>query len=295
MTEEVGGHGPLSVWRADRAAEDAPAPWCTSQALPSITSADQFPDNRAATGVFVTPHHDDVLETAGGRARIRLHRHNVADHFSADDAVAFFAQQPRFRHGALTHGTVSLVAPKIIATSYHVLPYISFGATYACFNYIGVPDPTVEVIGWRVMRTLAHGDQDRDWALLELAGTPPFRPLVLGDRPATEDVVYMLSHPLGAPKQVIWDAAVGATLSGRFYGSLDSLPGSSGSPVFRASDHEMVGILEGRHAAADAFRAYSCWQMTAAVAQLDQLKLFLQPGILRAMPDEELGPACDSE
>ena len=86
-----------------------------------------------------------------------------------------------------------------------------------------------------------------DWALLELAYPVAHRPLVLSaERPVRHQRVYMLGHPSGLPMKYAGPASVRRVdAKGHFVAGLDAFGGNSGSPVFDAASHRVVGILSG--------------------------------------------------
>ncbi|MEM9558641.1 MAG: serine protease, partial [Acidobacteriota bacterium] len=57
--------------------------------------------------------------------------------------------------------------------------------------------------------------------------------------------VYIVQHPSGRPQEIAHGGGANFVVDGfnlRYYETLDTEPGSSGSPIFRASDHRMVGL-----------------------------------------------------
>lgn len=141
------------------------------------------------------------------------------------------------------HGTGFLVAPSILLTNHHVaFPDAAAGprAVTVWFRFQepspGGQPPTVDVHDATARPDEA--DPADDWALVRLkspVGYPhvqlraPTRPLVVNDR------VCIIQHPEGGPKKLSVhknqvrsiDAA-----AGRVQYLTDTLPGSSGSPVF---------------------------------------------------------------
>ena len=61
------------------------------------------------------------------------------------------------------------------------------------------------------------------------------------------DPIYSWGHPKGLPLKFVDDAQVVDRLgmARRFTCPLDAMPGSSGSPVFNARSHKVIGILSG--------------------------------------------------
>jgi len=71
------------------------------------------------------------------------------------------------------------------------------------------------------------------------AATPDPTPLTSGEE------VYIVQHPLGRPQEITHGGGTDLVVDGhtvRYYGTLDTEPGSSGSPIFRAADHLLAGL-----------------------------------------------------
>lgn len=95
-----------------------------------------------------------------------------------------------------------------------------------------------------------RGGSPRDWVLLRLehpvthlgALEPPALAL-----PRTGRAVYTLGHPCGLPLKLADRARVLAVDGASFRSDLDTFTGNSGSPVFDAASHALVGlVLEGQ-------------------------------------------------
>jgi hypothetical protein len=69
---------------------------------------------------------------------------------------------------------------------------------------------------------------DMDWALIKLQ----------------KAVKHMIGHPLGLPKKIAFNAQVTdeGLYGQKFLTNLDAFGGNSGSPVFRVSDHKIIGV-----------------------------------------------------
>ncbi|MDA8016521.1 MAG: serine protease [Thermoanaerobaculia bacterium] len=89
---------------------------------------------------------------------------------------------------------------------------------------------------------------DLDFALASVIGDPASTygwiqpdPVPLTDGEA----IYVIQHPNGRPQEIAHGSGADVDVDGtviRYYGTLDTQPGSSGSPVLRESDGKMVGL-----------------------------------------------------
>ena len=71
------------------------------------------------------------------------------------------------------------------------------------------------------------------------AATPDDTPLTSGE------AVYIVQHPAGRPKEITHGDGPDFQVDGllfRYFGTLDTEPGSSGSPIFREADDKLVGL-----------------------------------------------------
>ncbi len=63
--------------------------------------------------------------------------------------------------------------------------------------------------------------------------------------PASGEALYIVQHPSGRPQEIAHGAGSDVVVDGstlRYYGTLDTEPGSSGSPIFRQLDGKLVGL-----------------------------------------------------
>lgn len=137
-------------------------------------------------------------------------------------------------------GTAFLVAPGRLLTAHHNL-FDEAGAkaseVTAQFDYLRAPDGGPEAEGLTVPCRLdtVRGEAADDWAVIDLDTPQPARPLVrFADTPAaTADRVAIIQHPGGMAKQVaLHNNLVTFADTSRVQYLTDTLPGSSGAPVF---------------------------------------------------------------
>lgn len=150
-------------------------------------------------------------------------------------------------HRAWT-GSGFLVSPRLVLTNHHVLPSrASVDAATFRFNYQQDANGNAELA--KEYRPVANGlylaDESRDYALVEVAGSPGDEWGVLTLMPALPDDgarVNIIQHPSGLPKQIsMQNNFVRYADPRRVQYVTSTLPGSSGSPVF--SDDWLVLAL----------------------------------------------------
>ncbi len=93
-----------------------------------------------------------------------------------------------------------------------------------------------------------HGLTDLDFALCTVLGDPAsqFGFVEIDPTPLVDgEAVYMVQHPNGRPHEITHGSGVNVDVDGhvlRYYDTLDSESGSSGSPIFRESDDKLVAL-----------------------------------------------------
>lgn len=165
------------------------------------------------------------------------------------------ASKERFRDQPVAAvGTAFLIAPNVVATAAHVA------------NRAGTAEKLRFVFGFRVNRwgTTVVFDAQDVYEGLEIIFADPHTDVALiqldrsveGDRwplalrsgvVKNGEALYIIGHPMGLPAKFADNAT--ARLNGsttRFNADLDVMQSNSGSPVFSAETHEVVGIaIEG--------------------------------------------------
>lgn len=165
------------------------------------------------------------------------------------------------------YGSGFLTVGRLFVTNHHILPDPATAAVAeAQFDYRRTPDGAVtEPVCFRFdpgryFRTssVAGGD---DWTVVGLAGEPEerFAPLELSEVEITAgERVNIIQHPMGQPKQMSFFHNFVAFVGGdRVQYLTDTLPGSSGSPVFDkhwrvVAVHHSGGLLKERGSATGA-------------------------------------------
>jgi V8-like Glu-specific endopeptidase len=159
-----------------------------------------------------------------------------------------FREQPS---GSFCSGV--LVAPDIIATAAHCIAGENISDIRFVFGYrmkdqttpeLFIPNSDIyhglAVIGWQ------HDDSGSDWALIRLDRSVPNHPVAPIRKDGTisdSQPVHVIGHPKGLPVKFAGGANVRDNhYSAYFSANLDSYSGSSGSPVFNSTTHEVEGL-----------------------------------------------------
>jgi hypothetical protein len=136
-------------------------------------------------------------------------------------------------------GTAFLISPSQLLTAYHNLAQPSgemATEVTAQFDYERSLDgPEAEGRIFHCLCETIHGEPEDDWAVINLSENHPDCPPVrLSTEPAkVDDRVAIIQHPNGMAKQVaLHNNRVTFTNQTRLQYLTDTLPGSSGAPVF---------------------------------------------------------------
>lgn len=147
-------------------------------------------------------------------------------------------------------GTGFLVAPNVVMTNHHVIPdAASAGKSFVEFNYQEDADGRpLETVRYRLspdpasFKTSPKALLDYTLAVvLADPAKPPLEswghlPLNANADPVPTELVVIIQHPNGGPKQIALSAnAVMGTRGRLIHYTTDTMPGSSGSPVFNDS------------------------------------------------------------
>ncbi|UCH97113.1 MAG: trypsin-like peptidase domain-containing protein [Candidatus Aminicenantes bacterium] len=175
---------------------------------------------------------------------------NYGESFNLYDGEAF-REQP-IAAGRLCTGF--LVKKDVIATACHcVLGYdirdlcfvFGFKMVDPCTAVTQVPNENIykgkRIIGCAYMTKVNR----TDWALVQLDREVEGQGVVTlsKDEIPCEQPVYVMGHPAGLPLKYAPGAKVRGFEDAFFTADLDTYMGSSGSPVFNADTHEVIGIV----------------------------------------------------
>ncbi len=151
-----------------------------------------------------------------------------------------------------------LVAADAVLTCWHGWEHFNAGPQVAIFDYAARSpcDQPVELAEESVVQVRAdpwvlppadqRGDAAAgDWVILRLARALHGRasPAVSTGLARPGDAVYTLGHPCGLPLKLAADAQVLTAEADTFHTDLDTYSGNSGSPVFDAATHALLGIV----------------------------------------------------
>jgi hypothetical protein len=156
-----------------------------------------------------------------------------------------------------------LLGPDTVLTCWHGSEYFSGRAQVAIFSHALAQDGAAvtdlpvsqlrSVAAYRAVKPPPAGDRGScsgDWVILQLehpvTHLGPLAPPRL-EAPRPGRAVYTLGHPLGLPLKLATGGAVVSASDGAFRTSLDTFAGNSGSPVFDAGSHALLGlVIEGQ-------------------------------------------------
>jgi len=193
--------------------------------------------------------------------RVRLH-HQLNGNFNALCSDQRWWHQPvvleRSGEAFGSFGyTGYLVAPDLVLTCWHGWDHFQNAPQVAIFDYATQPasdepfaltaDSVVEVASTPVFgpdEALAASLCAGDWVLLRLQ-RPVARPLaaIKVAAPRAGALAYALGHPLGLPLKLAHGGRVLGVEGATFRVDLDTYTGNSGSPVFDATSHALIGIV----------------------------------------------------
>lgn len=201
---------------------------------------------------------------ARGDGRVRLHHARYGEfHGLCPDEP--FHDQPIVieRDGEAAGGygyTGYLVGPRHVLTCWHGWEHYAYRPQVAVFGYALGPQPgeptnraaaeVVPLSPYPLAQARPPDPQQRatpdDWVLLELerpVGLPGASAAPRLGTPRTGQAVYTLGHPCGLPLKLADHARILAADARSFRTDLDTFTGNSGSPVFDARTHALLGLV----------------------------------------------------
>ncbi len=199
---------------------------------------------------------------------------------SPDDPEIFLHLCPIFYYDrqlipdAEIFGSGYMIAPNIIVTAGHVVQSIrESGCAVEDVIFIlgmdsfGAEETLLKTRKDRIYRLRQENVQensqiilgeggDSAWLIVEpyhkeQTGNPPGKPALENRIPAPKSLekdqpVYALGHGLGVPMKLSFGGNIEHPPKGGWIGcNLDIFPGNSGSPIFHANTHELLGIISG--------------------------------------------------
>jgi len=159
-----------------------------------------------------------------------------------------YADQP-----VLCFGTAFLVAPNIIVTAKHNLDVMPVNKMSFLIGYQTLPSGKYnldfhEKDVYNGMRVIPSEKLDQlDLTLIKLdrkvVGAIPL-PIEPDFIAPLAERIYSLGYPVGLPMKYITNASIKSKENDLvYYTTLDTFKGNSGSPVFRKSSHQVIGVL----------------------------------------------------
>ncbi len=172
----------------------------------------------------------------------------------------------RFQNGKFTTCTAALVSDDTILTNFHCIPNkldtIRLNGPVVkarlLMNYYSQTN-TKETISYDVITEPVFTREDLDFSYLKVNGKPGLKWGVVSLRetpPRPAEALLVVHHPGGQPKHVTRGKCRAAFPNAtdpkeiELFHTCDTLPGSSGAPVFSDNDGTMIGI----HRAGAVFR-----------------------------------------
>lgn len=166
-------------------------------------------------------------------------------------AMGLCKDEPYFEQPSAANCSGSLVGEDLVATAGHCISEMdckdyNFVFGYKMSSSAAAPDVMRESDVYSCKEIVSRElTRQQDYALVRLD-----RPVV-NRRPLTvatsavqpQDEIYVVGHPSGLPTKVADGAKVRSLDQGFFIADLDTYGGNSGSAVFSARTHEIVGIL----------------------------------------------------
>ena len=167
--------------------------------------------------------------------------------------VTIHAADVSHPHESVSSCSVTLIDSDLVVLAGHCISNHPFEVptSSVTFDYEVACDgsvlPTYNARFFKVIRLVKYRWSDgRDYAILQLRGTPPVPPIVMRNAfPAVGEAVFGVHHPNGAVKKVSPSAtgSMPVTSTGDMIGvNLDVAGGSSGSGLFDTSGR-IVGVL----------------------------------------------------
>ncbi|MEN0059825.1 MAG: serine protease [Bdellovibrio sp.] len=213
-------------------------------------------DNRVDVYQVQNPQ---VLEVADSTAAMILNYDLVKDGkgFAKVRTVKFgqnmnlCSDEPFYDQPTVANCSGSLVGEDLVATAGHCISSSNCSVYSFVFGFRMIDEknfsemiPESEIYACKEVIAREYSGA-QDYALVRLdRPVINHRPLTLQKEPVQPgDAIYVVGHPSGLPTKVADGATVRFQQGAYFQANLDTYGGNSGSPVFNAATHEVVGIL----------------------------------------------------
>jgi len=197
-------------------------------------------ENADSTVVFI---HNSAIRIANGIATITSK--------TLEKEMRVCSSEPYAQQPAVGNCSGSLVGDDLIATAGHCVGAtdcrgynVVFGYRMESSNVAITTLPESEIYTCKTVVAREYTN-NQDYALVQL--DRPVKghrvlPLAKSSVQAGDDI-YVIGHPSGLPTKIADGAKVRTLMTGFFRTNLDTYGGNSGSAVFSAATHEVVGIL----------------------------------------------------
>ena len=198
-----------------------------------------------ALAVAVVCLHADILSSGSGYFQLKTKNYGKVFNLHVSEP---FRDQP-IAAGSICTGV--LVGKNIIATAAHFLNGQNIADLRFVFDFV-MQDPISPVDqipedniykGVEILERV--NNPESDWMLVKLDRNVTGREIVVLPRKNIffEQPVYVIGHPCGLPLKYAPGAAIEETNPNYFLAGLDVYSSNSGSPVFCAETHELLGIV----------------------------------------------------
>jgi len=201
-----------------------------------------------ANGVAAIVFEKDLMDEKNGFSTLKVKNYGTSFNLYEGEA---FREQP-VAAGRVCTGF--LVKKNVIATAGHCACENTVTDLRIVFGYkMSNPyTPVTQVSndniykGVKIIHKVLNREVNRsDWALVQLDREVEGQEVVMlsKDEIPCEQPVYVMGHPSGLPLKYAPGAKVRGFKENFFSADLDTYMGSSGSPVFNANTHEVIGIV----------------------------------------------------
>lgn len=146
-------------------------------------------------------------------------------------------------------GTSFVTSDQLMTTAAHVFsgPLSNYAVVFGfqMINKVGAYESFIPSNNIFYPQEISYKSEELDIAIFKVDRFFDRKILPHEEAPITKDTeVYMIGHPMGIPQKVAVNARVyDISHPEYFYTTLDAFQGNSGSPVFNANTHKVIGVL----------------------------------------------------